>query len=356
MRYSQTSNLLCTKDIKHAALYFDGVLPLSMAHFGNVDSSMKTHPHEAVISIRFDGSSDPRWGLTIPEYVPFRALTELIYGTEHENKDWGRVLGQLLRHQGDLYREITTNLPEGALLRCFRRADEIGMLPKQVYSAMEVLSAVLPLLYVDNVGLTHGKTVRDVVGAFLKQLGWSHAALLLPPSLVPASDATPDDVTITLARIHLVDVDKAPWDQITEFRKDQGAREKFRRLRLFAFREYSGKSVAFIEDDLLERLAGYDAARKAHGFDTTISSLSVLLDAKQLQTAAAGGIVSGLFGGPIAGLGTALSIEIAGIALHVAKKLHSFAKLKQDHELAYIIEARDRLGGGAVEDPKGDPT
>ena len=82
---------------------------------------------------------------------------------------------------------------------------------------------------------------------------------------------------------------------------------------------------------------------KKFGLKTKLSSLSMLLDAKALQTSAGAGLIAGLFGGPLAGLSVALAIEIGKIAINFAEKQHELETWKAGHDLAYIFETQKRL-------------
>jgi hypothetical protein len=71
----------------------------------------------------------------------------------------------------------------------------------------------------------------------------------------------------------------------------------------------------------------------------------MILDARRLQTAIAGGVAATLLGNPLAGLSAAVSIELGQVMLEVASKRHNFNKLRRSHELGYIIDSKERLKG-----------
>jgi hypothetical protein len=74
--------------------------------------------------------------------------------------------------------------------------------------------------------------------------------------------------------------------------------------------------------------------------------MSAVLDSKNLQTTFAATAGAVLFGEPIvagAAVLTGASIEIGKIALNIASREHAFHKINRDHDLAYIIEAKERL-------------
>lgn len=118
---------------------------------------------------------------------------------------------------------------------------------------------------------------------------------------------------------------------------------QLRRLRLFFTENYIGKSRAFIEDDLLRRVADYERTRKKHGFDAVLSSLSILLDANTLQAAAVAGLTSALFGGVAIGVTTGAAIELGKVLIELGKKQANIRNLAEGHELGHVIRAREKL-------------
>ncbi len=89
-------------------------------------------------------------------------------------------------------------------------------------------------------------------------------------------------VGLTLLDTPLIDTKNADWDQIVEMRADSDAHKKLINLRFFFHDNYQGKPITYIEDDINKRLDAYKHTSKKHGFDLITSSLSTLLDAKQI--------------------------------------------------------------------------
>ncbi|MFW6148186.1 MAG: hypothetical protein ACOC6B_07335, partial [Thermodesulfobacteriota bacterium] len=159
-------------------------------------------------------------------------------------------------------------------------------------------------------------------------------------------DAKEEDVTISIATLNLVDTKKTGWPQIIEFRKDKEARKKLRNLRLFLTENYEGKNISFIEDDLGKRLDEYEKTCKDWGFETTLSTLEALMDSKYLRRSIGASFAAAILGESVYAVGfpvTATILEVGKTVLCLSKKKHAFNKLKRDHELAYIIEAKERL-------------
>ena len=174
------------------------------------------------------------------------------------------------------------------------------------------------------------------------------ASLLLPDSdPLPGLDAG-SDFLITLMNLSLVDAEKASWDQVLEFRKDEKARMALRRLKLFAIKEYSGKDKGFIADDLLLKIEAHNNAVRDWGFETRVATLSNFLGSKVLLGGLAGAALSSIFGTnwvAAASAATGITIELGNIAIDLAKRNYSLATMRRDHPLAYIIRAQKQLSG-----------
>jgi hypothetical protein len=159
-------------------------------------------------------------------------------------------------------------------------------------------------------------------------------------------DANQSEVVITLPSLSLVDVSHCSWEQILEFRRDDEARDKLRRLRLFAYENYAGKSKDYVEDDILKRIADYDRTVKQWGFETIQSALNMLLTSKVGGGALPGSLVSTLFGAPTLAVATAVGggvLEIGRIALEVSKQRFALRKLTAENPVSYISHIRSKF-------------
>lgn len=100
----------------------------------------------------------------------------------------------------------------------------------------------------------------------------------------------PTDIALSIASLRLVDTENISYEQLLEFRNDNEAKEKLRRLRLFAYENYQGKSRSFIEDDLMARISDYESTVKKWGFETKSAVMTALMDSKLV-----GGGIAGSF-------------------------------------------------------------
>lgn len=97
---------------------------------------------------------------------------------------------------------------------------------------------------------------------------------------------------LVLSNIPLVDTTRMSWEQVLDLRKDPEARAALRNLRLFFYSNYDGKPSSFVADDLARRLDEYSSTRKRMGFESITGSISALIEAKSVQSAAAMGIAA----------------------------------------------------------------
>lgn len=128
-----------------------------------------------------------------------------------------------------------------------------------------------------------------------------------------------------------------------EFWKDAESAKARRRLRVFLHENCKDQNRAYIEDKILTDLQAYDDAVKSHGFKLIAGSLTTLMDSQSIIAASGAALVGTLIGGPLAGIGSGVAIEVGKLAIEISKTLYSMRELKRDHSLAYIITAREEL-------------
>lgn len=158
------------------------------------------------------------------------------------------------------------------------------------------------------------------------------------------------EIAITLASLELVDASNASWEQIFDFRQDTEARNKLRRLRLFALENYSGKSKAYIEDHISLKISDYAAAKKKWGFETKYGAFTMLQNSKILAGALAGTLFSAVSGKPIPAIASAaigLGLEAGRIIFEVGKQRFALRDLMTENPICYISEARSTLSPSA---------
>jgi hypothetical protein len=151
---------------------------------------------------------------------------------------------------------------------------------------------------------------------------------------------------VTLADLKVVDASRVPWQQLVEFRRDREARDRLRRLRLFAHENYSGRSRSYMEDDILMRVSEYDETVQQWGLETVNGALSVVLNSKLAASVIAGTFLSTLFGQPatalLAGAAGAI-VEVGHIAVEVSRQRFALRKLIRDSPVSFVSYSRRKL-------------
>jgi hypothetical protein len=166
-------------------------------------------------------------------------------------------------------------------------------------------------------------------------------------SMLDASKSVPSPV-LTLMDLNVVDASRATWEQISEFRRDGEAKRRLRRLRLFAYENYSGRSRAFVEDDILTRIADYERAVKKWGFETTNGMIGTILRSKLSLAAVGGSVLSTVFGYPSEALYTlaaGAAVTLGHVAMQLTKQRFAFQELTRDNPVSYITYSQKKLPG-----------
>jgi len=311
MVYEQNQTVVCFGNLKQAAIYFDRVLPVNYLRLQEETGDIDLAP---IVddSLKFERASD------LNEFKETMAIDN----------------------------EITDIL----MSYKFIPAVKVRMTDPNL-SYGEALNEAFIVLYLINPPMSEKLLFRDFFKEnYLKKYtkyGFSvDSPVLIPERFLPQQESNEDDITLALMNIPTVNTDNTTWEQIVEFRKDADARKKLQNLRLFLHKNYKGESKDFIEKDINMKLEAYLTTCKDWGFETKAAVLSAVASSNNLIATTASIMGSILLNDPACQTISALSgavLNIGKIALTYAKQKHSFNKLKRDHELAYIIEAMDRL-------------
>lgn len=150
----------------------------------------------------------------------------------------GQFLPPSLRHDSQFLEKFSTLNQATGILLLKLIGEKFGLPPRIVgisdgdYASIEKVAATAFYDFVDDFGL---KTLP----------------LDCSDNLFSEEDVDQSETVVSLASLRLIDADRCSWEQILEFRRDDVARDKLRRLRLFAYDNYSGKSKEYVEDDIL---------------------------------------------------------------------------------------------------------
>lgn len=300
MTYARTLSAITFGDTKTAALYFDRVLPVGFHVLRGTGSGIICE---------------------LPEPVDVEILVKLIFGD-----DAPRYL--ILSYLDDYWKPFMNRVRP--LIKQPRASND-----PDAYTELKSL-------YLANATSPETGSIRAAFRKFAASLEVGSFSVLLPSD---HSDESFVEAYACLAatNLSLVDTSQATWDQIMELRNDPEARQQLRRLRLFFLENYAKQPKAFVEDDLLRRIDEYERARKKHGFDAVLSSMSVLLEASTLQAAAVAGVTTALFGGPLAGISAGAVVEFGKVIIEVTKQRAAIRDLADGHELGYVLRARKEL-------------
>lgn len=367
MEYNRNSTAICLGDAKKAALFFDRVFPLNIEDLISgaglrrsrenlTKEKMADYLYEIITIMdslnNYDSENiDTKIERTF-EYV--RALKLLYSETKYY---FDKYILNLQKYSFDIEETITElmKLPHETFetISCMAKIFDRKKInvEKMDFDAITKVIAesqmeFIGLAYVNNVKFSGGRGIKDIINSFSSSLSVKGIPLLVPSACLRFQNPMEEDITISLANLPIIDTARTDWDQIIELRKDDNARRKLRNLRLFMHEKYEGKSLSFLEDDIGKRLDEYDSVCREYGFSTITSTLSAVLNSKSLQTTIVASVGAALLGNPLLLAGTILTgaaIEIGKIVLEIANKKHAFHKIKNSHELAYIIDVKKRL-------------
>lgn len=311
--YTPSRAVLCFESFKEVALYFDRVVPINMGRSRGTGTDLL---------------------MGYPEEIPSKVLGHLLTGKEGSLNDNGHA--SRMMHLGPLWVDFATQVKPYARLfgsSSRERLDDDPDLREQYEK--------LQMQYFRNAVAPGAIPVREAFRNYACSLGFERFSVALPSSCIESGENL--DPCVTLSRLNLIDGNGADWLQILEVRKDDQSYRKLSRLRLFMHKNYSAQPFSYIEDDVLRIVEDYEQTTKKFGFKTTLSTLSMLLDAKNIHASLGAGLVAGIFGGPVIGAGAAACIEVGKIAVSIAEKRHEMNDWKAGHDLAYIFETKEKL-------------
>lgn len=326
--YQRLRHAVSASNLKSACLYFDRVVPLNPIEFIDYDSVVRR-----------------------PDYSPFTLFpileTILLEGL--------MVNRHIIREIMFDSNTVSEKYLDQTIYNLFNMTYDIQRPSRQKYrSAYYNATYVLPMYHKDqqlmltevltdedtaNANVDKGQTVYGAakrVEAFCSSLNIANPSFLLPEFL--NKEVQQGGHEIILSGLNLVDEESLSWEKIIEIRKDEGARNNLRRMRLFMFEKYNKKERSYIEDSILSEIDIYERTCKSYDAKLKRGNISILLSAQSSVAAAAVGVASTLFGAslPWAAL-TAGATMVGNCLLTIADN----KKLKSDyidrHPLSYIL-------------------
>ena len=181
--------------------------------------------------------------------------------------------------------------------------------------------------------------LRAVVSAIARR--WNKfATLVLPTEDLLERVYRPGDaetILATFSRVALPEPRTLTWEQVLEFRRDDQAREAYRRFVHWLEKDMSGRTVDFIAEDVAIKLAAYRTALRKHGVKTTLGVLTRMVHP---SWAAAGVTSTGLLlahGQDFWAAVAAATVLTSSLVVSVAQATFDREQVRGEHsEIAFV--------------------
>jgi hypothetical protein len=193
-----------------------------------------------------------------------------------------------------------------------------------------------------------GSALTKAMASFYVRYKPSSTLPLIKSALPQATTVGSEDIAMTIASLKLIDTRDLTLKQLIEIRKDPETVEKLRRLRLFAYQNYQGKSKDFIEDDILNRLGDYERAVKKWGFTTASGAITTLLNSSLIAGGIAGSFLTAYYNAPLLAIASAMTgtgLAVANLAIGLGQQKFAREELTANNPVSYISYAKEKLEG-----------
>lgn len=208
-------------------------------------------------------------------------------------------------------------------------------------------SFIYSLLFSENIELYHSQNIRSEINNFISKLGLSTYSPLLNIDSINYKPKVSEDIysvnIVDLPMVNLIDVE---WDNIMQMRDDINSSQKMRRLRLFMFENFNGKSRGYIEDKFAEAVDEYERSLNKHGFETKVNTLEQVINSKSLLGSICVAFGAAMYNEPLvatASLFSGAMLEASKIILSITKSKYKLKELTNQHPLAYIQDIKKYL-------------
>ncbi|MGA2178026.1 MAG: hypothetical protein ABSH15_00340 [Verrucomicrobiota bacterium] len=304
-------------DVREALLYYDYIVPANMG--GNIFGVYPSAKDNAEVLRTIDSAPDPKqMFLTAANMKGVQLLEQTLPPQWKYDSEFGEAVREL-------------------------NAYVFGwILVEQDIGCGINLTGTSPLPWMNP----SKEDVQRAFAYFIKEFSLEAACVDCPALLINTSKDATREATAIFHGLQLVDTSNVTISHIVEFRKDREAFAKMKKFRLFAYENYSGKSKAYVEDDIQKRLADYHEVVKSWGFETKLKSLHFLLNSKFLAGAFATSVAAILMRKPevaLAAFSTGAVVEIGKLSLEYAKCAHELRKIARDNPISYIADAKKAL-------------
>jgi hypothetical protein len=291
MDYNNTKPLACINSTKEACLYFDRVIPLNLAQV-----------------IPWENNGDLEAFDVLKKILPAPLLDP-----EHHTG-----LGPMMLLYIDTYVDV---FPGSIGIEKFR----------DTALSSERARTLAPLLFNAGVYLLNSlpEPIDSVFGA----------------GEIQNTEVKSNDPAFILTGLTLIDTQNITWREILAIREDKESVNRLRRLRTFIFENYQGKPLAFIKDDLLNRIETYQDTAKKWGFKTQQSVFKIIFNsgtAISLMAATMASLISGNPPSISLSLGIGSMFLTGNIALEIGSYKRESHSFKQENPITYLIDVQKK--------------
>jgi hypothetical protein len=292
MNYNKDNTLVCISNTKDACLYFDDVIPLNLGEIipwrGNEDAS--------ALDILYNILPPTLLNPSAPEGLhPF--------------------VSRYLQIYADIFPE------------------SIGFntsIDKEYFEKRSRLLFPLLVEQKDNITNLLSEPINEVFGA--NDFG-----------SIESQNADP---ALILTGLNLIDTSKIQWKHILELRGDKESIKRLRRLRTFVFENYQDKPLAYINDDILNRIDIYESTAKKWGLKTKDSIFKIIFSSGTAIATTAATIASVYTGTPLSislPLSVASTFLIGNIGLEIRTHKRDLSQFKHQDPITYLIDTKEKL-------------
>lgn len=177
------------------------------------------------------------------------------------------------------------------------------------------------------------RAIHDLVRTYAKEGIKLTPIYLHPTEYEEVISQDQPGIEVCLDFIPVILDSELTWEQVLEFRKDRGAREKLDRMRRWFTTDLLGKNASEIESILGKKLDDYQWALKKHGIQTVVGGVTSVLSFAAGPTA-----LQFLTESPLAAIAGGLALG-GGVLAWVTNKLIERTEIQRD-EVAYIYEVK----------------
>lgn len=160
---------------------------------------------------------------------------------------------------------------------------------------------------------------------------------------------TVEDLTsFSLISQNVLDIDtiNSDWKQLYEFKVDKSAKRALRSYRHFWYKNYEGKSLAFVEDDLYIKTDRLENKCNIHGFKLKNVVLQSLIKNKTAYSAAIASLAGIMFGDekiPMEIITSGLTFSVANLSLTIGETLSDKEQFLRDSEILYLKLVKEKF-------------